>query len=252
MIATSKLQTTPPIGGYFGGKAKSRKFIASHFPTAPALVSPFCGFAPAEMESEIKTLILNDKNPATVAALEVIKFSPSWTRAQLKMYGWGPRSFLCAKKRMESENQHDRGVAAIAYSAMAHHRGGSISGYSSQQAARAARRDWSYLHAVSERLQHARITNHDWRFWLNGHIRTDALIFLDPPYLEGGEHYQCTITTDDHAEMLERSNALPNPIIICGYDSTLYNEALKEWRRVEFAAKNNHRQDRTEVLWMNY
>jgi DNA adenine methylase len=134
---------------------------------------------------------------------------------------------------------------------MAHHRGGSLSGFSQQQCDRAARRDWSHLLRVSERLQGARIRCQDFRKSFAQAV-TDSMIYLDPPYLDGGQYYQHTMSEQDHHDMLTLAKRHDGPVAISGYDSELYLEQLHGWRRVEFVSQNAQREKRTEVLWMNY
>jgi DNA adenine methylase len=245
------------IGGYYGGKVQSTKKILPYLPNCDTLVSPFCGFASVELNSRAKHLVLNDANPATSAALRAIRDECRQLIMWLRSTDWGTVDFNQCKKTLQiaqSTNSYSAmfqlGYAAIAYSAMAHHRGGSISGYSTKQAARAKSRNWDYLYDVSDRLQHSMINSSDFRICFDLDLHDNSAYYLDPPYLEGGEHYQVIMTVDDHADMLDLAIATPHPVVISGYASELYDEWLKDWQRVEFSARNNHRRKRTEVLWV--
>ncbi len=41
-------------------------------------------------------------------------------------------------------------------------------------------------------------------------------------------------------------------VMLSGYASGLYDDVLKYWHRVEFAARNQNKDARTEVLWLNF
>lgn len=245
------------IGGYYGGKSQSVSKILPYLPACSTLVSPFCGFASVELNSTARRLILNDANPATAAALRVIRDECRQLIMWLQATDWDLQDFNQCKNTLElagAAASHSQmfqlGYAAIAYSFMAHSRGGSRSGYSAQQAARPAKKDWSYLRQISDRLQSSIINSSDFRVCFDLDLPGDAAYYLDPPYLDGGEHYQTTMGFSDHEDMLEMAIACPYPVVISGYASELYDRLLSDWKRVEFPAQNNHRQKRTEVLWV--
>lgn len=85
----------------------------------------------------------------------------------------------------------------------------------------------------------------------------DTLIYADPPYLRTSIHgtrdrmYRYEMAEADHRELLSTLNAHPGPVLLSGYRSDLYDRALGDWRRVEFAAAAEHGQARIECLWLN-
>lgn len=91
-------------------------------------------------------------------------------------------------------------------------------------------------------------------------------LFLDPPYLKetrtAKEVYDYEMTHQQHSDMLDllvKIN-INNPdikILLCGYDSKLYNDMLPGWRKIEKTVKNNSgqgktKQTRLECLWLSY
>ena len=81
------------------------------------------------------------------------------------------------------------------------------------------------------------------------------LIYADPPYLRSTRtsrrRYRFEYTKSDHLELLELLKDVPCQVIVSGYPSELYDQALEEWKSVELQVMN---QDgvRTEKLWMNF
>lgn len=83
----------------------------------------------------------------------------------------------------------------------------------------------------------------------------NVLIYADPPYLLGtrhGKQYRHEMTDGDHLELLEALKAHKGPVLLSGYDSALYNEALKGWHRDEVDSRTQTAKKRREVLWMNF
>lgn len=66
-----------------------------------------------------------------------------------------------------------------------------------------------------------------------------------------GRMYKHEMTDEDHAELLDVLDEHPGPVLLSGYDNTLYNERLRHWRREERQVLAEAGQIRTEVLWIN-
>lgn len=86
-------------------------------------------------------------------------------------------------------------------------------------------------------------------------IGDQDLIYADPPYMmetrKGGKIYRCEYTDDQHRELLSLLLTMPARVMISGYRSSLYDEMLASWHRVDFQAMTR-RGPTTESLWMNY
>lgn len=83
----------------------------------------------------------------------------------------------------------------------------------------------------------------------------NVLIYADPPYVLGtrsGKLYSHEMTDADHMELLDVLKAHKGPVLLSGYDSPLYDDALREWYRDERAAYAQTATARREVLWMNF
>lgn len=85
-----------------------------------------------------------------------------------------------------------------------------------------------------------------------------VLLYCDPPYLQGpGEVrgarrlYRHEYSAADHLRLLELLRGLPAAVMISGYPSRLYDDALADWRAIEFQAMTRGG-PRTEKLWLNF
>lgn len=80
-------------------------------------------------------------------------------------------------------------------------------------------------------------------------------VYVDPPYLPSTRRmdsvYRFDCDESHHHELLSLLKTLPAPVMLSGYASPSYDEALKDWNRFEFHA-GSHGSARTEVVWLNY
>lgn len=87
-----------------------------------------------------------------------------------------------------------------------------------------------------------------------------VLLYLDPPYL-GSTRAGSTdgyrvemIRPDQHAALLASIVDLPCAVVLSGYSSEQYDDALSKWSRIEIDASTGQGSvwsKRTEVLWSN-
>jgi len=88
----------------------------------------------------------------------------------------------------------------------------------------------------------------------------DCCLYVDPPYMgstrsSGGGTYRHEMPShDEHLELLQELMNCHASVVLSGYPSALYDDALQDWDRVEVQtmtgqAKANH--GRTEVIWSN-
>ncbi len=111
---------------------------------------------------------------------------------------------------------------------------------------------WRNMHPIDFELVHDNAIN-----YLNNYNFTgNELIYSDPPYLRetrknDGRLYKYDYSHAQHNELLEVLKTLPCMVMISGYESTLYKEALQSWQTHCYQAVCHHGVA-TEWLWMNY
>jgi len=86
-----------------------------------------------------------------------------------------------------------------------------------------------------------------------------TLFYLDPPYLHetrvSTKAYKYEMTVDDHKELLDVANDCEAFVMISGYRSTLYDDALKKWTRHDkdtTSGSSGFHDKRLESLWCNF
>lgn len=95
--------------------------------------------------------------------------------------------------------------------------------------------------------------------WLQEHgqgLPVDALVYCDPPYLmetrRSGPLYRCEMTTAQHEQLLGILTRLPCQVMVSGYWSPLYAEALHGWHAMHFDVMTRGGSRATEWLWCNF
>ena len=84
----------------------------------------------------------------------------------------------------------------------------------------------------------------------------DELVYCDPPYVHSTRSrrrlYEYEMTDVDHRRLLRVLRKLPCRVMISGYWSLLYGEALQGWESLTFQTTNRAGQKTREWLWSNF
>jgi DNA adenine methylase len=137
-------------------------------------------------------------------------------------------------------------------------------------------RDWGNLppnlEAIAERFRGVVVESRNAVEVMTAHDGANTVHYVDPPYLpetrslknpydlkyrggKGTAHrsgmYEHEMSAADHEALLSYLLTVEGMVVLSGYPSPMYEEALGGWRRVERAAHADGARDRTEVLWIN-
>lgn len=108
---------------------------------------------------------------------------------------------------------------------------------------------------IAERLRKVQIENRPALEVIERFNYENVFMYLDPPYLlkiRAGKQYRHEMTDVGHEEFLKIALQSRAKIMISGYESSMYNDYLKDWNKVCFKSCAEHGGSRTEVIWMNY
>lgn len=114
-----------------------------------------------------------------------------------------------------------------------------------------------------DRFRQVQLENLPWQQLLRKYDHPSAFFFVDPPYLPSvisAEYYVHELSMEEHGELLDALLNVQGHVMLCGYDSELYNDRLSHWRKASRTArtcipsKNEERENekRVENIWMNY
>ena len=124
-----------------------------------------------------------------------------------------------------------------------------------------AANDWCNLPErileASERLRGVQIENRPAVQLIKEFNHENVLIYADPPYVMSSRsckrgQYKYEMTDEDHEELLDALLNHKGPVLLSGYQNSLYDRYLKDWKAETIVARTQTAGKSTEVLWMNF
>lgn len=113
--------------------------------------------------------------------------------------------------------------------------------------------DWVLLEA--DRLKQAQIECMPAIDLIRRFDYENVFMYVDPPYVlstRAGKQYKHEMADKDHMELLDVLLDSKAKIMLSGYAHPLYDEKLKEWKRIELKNQSTSGKVTTEIIWMNY
>jgi DNA adenine methylase len=117
-----------------------------------------------------------------------------------------------------------------------------------------------HLHRIADRLQGVQFYHTEALDLIKRFDGPDTLFYLDPPYLPETRTalrtYAHEMSKADHERLLDTIVTIQGIVVLSGYPSKLYDDALRGWERFEFEMPNHSGQTkvktrRVEVVWVN-
>ena len=248
---------------YPGGKWGLADRIVGMMPEHHSYLEPFFGSGavfftkpPASIET------VNDLDGDVVNFFRILKICPDALSREVAMTPYAREVYDQAWEEFGSDPLERAARFAIRTKMGFAHKHHTKTGFKLDIGGREAAyalREWNslpqYIVEAAARLKNTQIEKRPAVELIRKFNRPDTLIYADPPYLmetRGGRQYKHEMSRPDHEELLHellRSKAF---VMLSGYASGLYDDALQSWNRVEFSARNQNKDARTEVIWMNF
>lgn len=262
---------------WHGGKYYLARRIIELMPPHKTYVEPFLGGGSVFLnKSSVPTEYVSDINVALMNVWKVVRDHPDELVECLRGYQYTEEEFLTAKRKLESPNllcdQFDAAANFIVVNRMS--RGGMGKDFAWSDRLRGKRRPggpvpgdinaWmtmvEEIPAISEACGGVEMNRQPACDIVDDFDDPSVLIYLDPPYLTetrtAKSVYDHEMTDLQHSMLLDQVLDSDAIIMISGYHSRMYDNALKHWTLHEFKMKNHSgqgktKQDRTECLWIN-
>lgn len=264
-------QIKHPAIRYHGGKFRLASWIISHFPEHRCYVEPFGGGASVLLKKEASEAeVYNDLDGDVVNLFRVLR-NPETAQQLIDACALTPYSrdeFNCAYEN--SENLVEQARRLIVRATMGFGSAGATKGKTgfrldTKRNSATAQRIWARqpdnLAVVASRFAGVLIENRSAIQCMRDHDTVSTLHFVDPPYVHDtrvetakNSAYRFEMTNEEHMELLNVLKDLRGAVIVCGYNSDLYNNALTGWKRVTRTTAANGfagSVQRTECLWLN-
>ncbi|ELY2036753.1 DNA adenine methylase [Enterobacter hormaechei] len=260
-----------PAIRYHGGKFRLASWIISHFPEHRCYVEPFGGGASVLLKKQASEAeVYNDLDGDVVNLFRVLR-NPETAKQLIEACALTPYSrdeFNCAYE--DSDNRVEQARRLIVRATMGFGSAGATKGKTgfrldTKRNSATAQRIWARqpdnLAAVASRFAGVLIENRSAIQCMRDHDTASTLHFVDPPYVHEtrvetakNSAYRFEMTNEEHTELLNALKELRGAVIVCGYNSDLYNNALDGWKRVSRTTAANGfagSVQRTECLWLN-
>jgi DNA adenine methylase len=257
---------TRPIVRYHGGKWLMAPWIISHFPEHRYYTEAFGGGGSVLLRKpRCYAEVYNDLNGEVVNLFRVARDHGDELRRVVELTPFSRDEFnLSYEPASDMVEQARRtmvragmgfGSSGISAANKTGFRG------SATRSGTHPAMDWgrcaANLASVVDRLQGVVIENRHAIEVITYHDSPETLHYVDPPYLadtrtwlNGKGAYKHEMSDQDHRELLEVLGTLKGAVVVSGYPSELYDDALRGWVRAEKKASADGRVERTEVLWM--
>ena len=249
---------------YPGSKWSLAEWIISFFPEHHSYLEPFFGSGAVlfnKPRSNIETV--NDLDGNVVNLFEWIKKDPE--RLAHEIY-YTPYARQVYENAFASVQKDSLGQAVNFYIRLNMGHGfrtnGKKVGWKNDVQGRErsyASQDWCNLPEkimqAAERLRGVQIENKPAVELIQRFNYSNVLIYADPPYVLGtrhGKQYRCEMDDQEHNNLLDILLAHKGPVLLSGYDNTLYNDRLRSWQREETACYSKVCSKKREILWMNF
>lgn len=252
----------PPMP-YSGGKQRQAEAIAALFPPHDHYVELFGGGLSvllAKPPSKIETV--NDLNQDLMTFWRVLRDQPEQLE-QICALTPHSRSEYLASRNLNVDDDLER--ARRVWVQLTQSRGARLG----------VKTGWRFVHGTNrmalaryldgyltrmgpaaDRLRGVCLENRPAIDLIRSFDRPGVLFYADPPYLSStrhGEQYQHELGgNEEHLDLLTRLARSRGHVVISGYESDLYDEALRGWEKVRFQANAMTGERRTEVVWINF
>ncbi|ECG6807089.1 TPA: DNA adenine methylase [Salmonella enterica subsp. enterica serovar Muenchen] len=227
-----------PAIRYHGGKFRLAARIISHFPVHRCYVEPFGGAASVLLKKDpSEAEVYNDLDGDVVNLFRVLR-DPTTSQALITACALTPYSreeFILAYQHSDDPTERARRLVVRA-----------TMGFGSAGATKGK---------TGFRLDTKRNCATAQRIWARypDNLAAVASRFAGGVDVGKNRTYRFEMSGEEHMQLLSELKTLQGAVIVCGYNSELYNDSLPGWLRVTHTTAANGRAgsvQRTECLWI--
>lgn len=261
-----------PVIRYHGGKFRLAPWVVEHFPPHTCYVESFGGAAGVLMhKTRSYAEVYNDVDGDIVNLFRVLQSSEQRQQLteQLVLTPYARAEFELAWT--ETVDPVERARRTIIRAQMGFGSAGATKGVTgfridTKRQYGTAQQLWvrypEHIAAMGERLTGILIENRPAIEVITAHDTASTLHYIDPPYLHQtrvrgaskGRYYRHELGDNDHRELLATISNLKGMVVLSGYPSDMYDQALPGWTcnttnaRISAGRGGAVRQER---LWLN-
>lgn len=273
-MANLKPRKYRPLLRWHGGKWRLALWILEFFPRHHLYTEVYGGAASVLLRKpRSKGEVYNDLDQTLVALFRVLR-NPDQAAELIRLLTITPyaeEEFRNAYRQTDDEVEAARRTIVRSY--MGYGGDGTSGKYSTGFRAtvtshlKLPAQEWAAypeaLRIIVERMRAVTIMSRPALEVLELYDAPGTLHYVDPPYLPAtrsqgnrrrgaGYHvYEHELSTEDHVVLLDKLNSLQGMVVLSGYPSAIYDDALPGWERHEREAFADGGRPRREVIWIN-
>lgn len=265
-VATKKIR---PPGKRHGGKAYLARRIVALMPEHRIYVEPFAGMLSVLLNKPKSALeVVGDLDANLIRFWHILARRTNEFCGFLKAIPYTEYTFDCAEADLHSRHADDFRKAAAFLIRNRFSRGGLGKTYAWSDRLRGGQPEqlnsWDTIReelpAIAERVRDVQFNQATAFSLISIYDSLDTVHYCDPPYLHetrtATKAYDHEMSRDQHEMLLDALKECQGTVLLSGYRSALYDEALVGWDRREFSMPNHSgqgstKQRRTECLWSN-
>lgn len=257
----------PPLP-YFGSKVRLSATMASYLPEHTHYVEGFCGGLSllfAKPPSPVETI--NDLDNNVITFWRMLRDRPDDLIRACAYSPYAREEFYDARDPAVQTDDLERArrtFIRLTQGRMAKPRNGATWRHplgNERSPAEEMSQSIARLEAAAARLRNVYIEHMDAVQLLTKYGRSEEVMFyLDPPYVHSARpdtknYYVHEMSDSEHIQLAEAAHNAKGPVVISGYDSSLYQQLYADWYTVVLpmwtTQGNGTRQPRIEVMWLN-
>lgn len=262
---------TRPAFKIHGGKYFLAQWIIENFPEnyqEMVYIEPYAGGLNTLFNKEkSKTEIINDLELGIIQIYRALRDEPKEFSRRLSLCKYSEETFIRATKKENITDYLEHAVNDYILRRMS--RGGMKKTFAWSERQRGGKpgeiNAWETalkeLPSLSKRLQEVFIFNKPAIKIIESFNSDNSFVYADPPYLHetrvSKNVYDSEMSTEDHIELARLLNNFKGKVILSGYQSPLYKRLYKDWNTKKKKIANHSSQQKikeqkTEIIWMNY
>lgn len=251
---------------YPGAKWRIAEWIIENIPEHHSYIEPYFGSGAVFFNKPLSNIeTINDLDGEVVNFFEVVRDMPEELAAKIHMtpYARAVYEGVYEQPHITTISKLDRALRFCIKINMSHgFRCNAKNGWKNDIKGRErsyAVQVWNELPQIvmqsAERLKEVQIEQRPAVEVIKRFNNPKCLIYCDPPYLlrtRRGKQYNIEMSDEEHEELLQLLLESKSKVMISGYESDLYNDALKNWRKKTGFSLTQSMRKAKEVIWMNY
>lgn len=258
-----------PLIRYHGGKWRIAQQIMRLFPPHSIYVEPFGGGAGILLQKPPARInVYNDLDGDIVNLFRVVREHPEELARLIEWTPFAREEFDLACNDTSDPIERARRTIVrsfMGFGSAAATKGGT--GFRGMDAGSHSYNRWykqpRVISEAAARLKSCVIEHLPYEKILERYDTPETLFYVDPPYVmstrtsvkstSGGRYYRHEMSDDEHLALIKRLQNVKGMVVISGYASDMYDDALRDWNRHTFKARaSGHRGTvvREEVVWV--